>query len=93
VPFNLPGVLMFISGGIVAMILTSEHILGRAHRDGLPTVLLGIHLAAIDLGYRLYRKDGHWINPSKGGKVIWMPIWIVGIYCIGRGVVYLLFRK
>lgn len=85
--FNLPGIFMVamawgLAFGFGALVGT---------RSEAPlTIFAGVLILMLDMVYRLLRKEGHWIVPSRGGSLFYLPAWGFGILWITLGIVYAL---
>lgn len=81
--FNLTGFTLFAIGfgaayGIGVLVGTTE--------EG-PLMIIGASIIiSADLLVRLKGQDGHWLRPSGGGALLFIPLWIVGIIWLVLGV-------
>lgn len=62
------------------------HLLGDPIKEPRSALLLGgAALVVVDLRYRLKSITGHWLIPHRGGKILWLPAWVMGFVWIGLG--------
>jgi uncharacterized membrane protein len=84
--YNLPGIAIFaIAFGTAFGIGRLTEISG----EGPLMIIAGPLCMALDLGYRFFRRPDHsWFNPSFGGALFFIPVWILGIIWLVLGAVY-----
>jgi hypothetical protein len=58
--------------------------------EGPLMVIAGPLVMTFDLTYRLFAKDGHWIDPQRGGSLFFIPLWCLGALWLVLGVAYTL---
>ena len=75
--------------GIAFAVAMSVRAAAGIESEGATMLILGPVVLAIDLGYRLVRRDGHWFSPSRGGQLFFLPLWLFGVLWIVLGAVYL----
>ena len=83
--FNLLGLAFLGIGFAVAMSIRAA---AGIESEGATMLILGPVVLAIDLGYRLLRKDGHWFSHRSGGHLFFLPLWMFGALWIVLGAVY-----
>ena len=83
--FNLPGIIM--AAGAFGLAFGIGELTGKS-TEGPLTLMGGIFLLIFDLGYRLLRKEGHWLKPNLGGSLFFLPAWAFGALWIVLGAVY-----
>jgi hypothetical protein len=86
-PFNKAGTLMLVISALLSWGIC--HLIGD-NRDGTKLAVIGPISAAIDLGYRVTSPSGHWLFPNHGGKLLFVPVWFLGVFWIIYGVWQLL---
>jgi hypothetical protein len=83
---NALGVAFVGIGVAVSMSVTA--IVG-IHSEGGTMMILGPVVLVADLAFRLLHKDGHWLSPTRGGHLFFLPVWMFGLLWIVLGAVYL----
>jgi hypothetical protein len=59
-------------------------------RDGMKLVIGGPVALVIDLIYRLRSKSGDLLLPGRGGKFLYLPVWVFAIFWSLYGLWHLL---
>jgi hypothetical protein len=89
VVFNILGAVMLIVAvaiGFGVRIVTGT--LADGVGDGPEMILMGSSCVFFDVTYRLRQPNGHWISPSGGGNIFFIPIWGIGAVWMVVGVIY-----
>ena len=91
-PFSLTVFLPFNLGGVVITALSFWPALGICYllgdaRDGMKLVIGGPLAFVLDLAYRSSTSPSRdWFSPSQGGKWLYLPLWMFGIFWTLYGV-------
>ncbi len=89
------GILIFNLPGLVIVALAFAIAYGIGEQTGMSekgplTLFGGLFVVIFDLAYRLLRTDGHWLTPSRGGSLFFLPAWMFGALWIVLGIDYTL---
>jgi hypothetical protein len=84
--FNVPGIV--IAAVTFGIAFGAESLIGT-HAEGPLMLIAGVLIVIFDLAYRLFRKDGHWLTPTKGGSLFYLPAWSCGVLWTILGIVYM----
>ena len=76
-PLNGSGLLIVATCFLPALAI--GQLLGD-NRDAVKLVIGGPVATVMDLIYRNFSPDGHWIYPNAGGKFLYFPMWVFGIF-------------
>lgn len=84
-PLPLGSLLPFNAAAFAIVALSFLPALGicqllRDNRDGMKLVIGGPLALAIDLVYRLRSPSGNLLLPSRGGKFLYLPVWVFAIF-------------
>jgi hypothetical protein len=87
---NSAGTIIFLLGfGIAAAV---SYLCFANGAEGPLTIVGGALVAVTDLSYRRWwRRCGVW-KGAAGGQLLFLPIWIWGVFWIGLGVGYTIWR-
>ena len=80
--YNLIGIWMLIASILITIAACK---LSGTTSEAAPMLAFGIPAVLLDLFYRLCKRRGHWIQPTKGGMFMHVPIWIYGCFSIVVG--------
>jgi hypothetical protein len=58
--------------------------------EGFLMVIAGPITSAIDIVYRIKSKNGHWLNPNRGGSLFFLPVWCFGLLWLIFGIIYMI---
>ena len=53
---------------------------------GMPFAIMGVLALGLDLAYRLTRRERSLFRPSKGGNLMFLPVWVLGLAACGLAV-------
>ncbi|HPF40350.1 MAG TPA: hypothetical protein P5081_07850 [Phycisphaerae bacterium] len=59
--------------------------------DAVPTILMGIVLAGLDIAYRAKKGGGDFADRKAGGSFFFLPAWVFGAFFFVAGI-FSLFR-
>jgi hypothetical protein len=84
----------FNDAALIMLVLAFGTAFGRGTVTGFSTrghfmAIAGPLIILSDLGYRLSREHGHWIDANRGGSLLGFPLWPFGVLWLGLGVYYL----
>jgi hypothetical protein len=82
-PLNAAGFLIIAGSFVPALVIC--YLIGD-NRDGMKLAIGGPLALAADLVYRLTIRDGHWLVPTAGGKFLFLPVWVFGVFWTIYGV-------
>ena len=71
----------------IAIAFGIGHLTGYS-AEGPLMIIAGPLCAAMDLTYRFRVSGRRWFQPNGGGALFFIPVWIMGIFWLGLGVVY-----
>jgi len=83
--FNFLGLGMFVASWTVAFIAADA--LGLAG-EGPRMVVAGPMAVLLDGLFRWRHPAGHWLNPTGGGNVLFIPVWVFGVFWTLLGLTY-----
>jgi hypothetical protein len=82
---NTPGMIMFVVAFGAA--LGIGQLLGIS-KEGLLMIIASPPLIAADIIYRAKSANKRWFHPDDGGMVLFLPIWMWGIWWLILGIAY-----
>jgi hypothetical protein len=75
--FNLPGIVMAVVGFAIAFGVGE---LVGVSAEGPLMMIAGPMIAIFDLAYRRKTENGHWLIPNRGGSLLFIPAWVLGLF-------------
>jgi hypothetical protein len=85
--FNIIGLLMVAVGFGVAYGLT--RLVGSSDED-LLVITAAAAAVACDVAYRCLHPSGHWLSPTRGGSLFFLPVWLCGLLAAAWGTTHAL---
>lgn len=74
---NRLGLVFFVSS---ALIVLAGLLIGLS--DAVTMISVGVYLFLIDLIWRWRKHEAHqrwWFTPETGGRLFWIPVWLLGV--------------
>jgi len=56
--------------------------------EGRLMILGGALVSLLDFTLRVAREEGHWLYPTRGGMLFFLPLWMFGVLWVGLGTYY-----
>jgi hypothetical protein len=81
--FNYRGLIMVVAAIVIAFGAGS---LFGFEDEGRLMLVMGPLTVLFDLAYRLTVAGGHWLYPSQGGSLFFVPAWTLGVLWIVLGI-------
>ena len=49
-------------------------------------VVIGSLTVLFDVTYRVQQPSGHWMSPSGGGNIMFVPVWVIGVFWLATAI-------
>src|SRR5262245_34132687 len=79
---------IFFNGAGLAIVFGALIVVSLLERlvtapPAMPYAVAGVLAAGLDLGYRLRRTERSLFGPTKGGNLMFVPVWLLGLAACG----------